>query len=221
MLWSYILTRFLDVIRRSFRQKRFEAKSSMLEGRPQVEGQGKFKCAFLAWRIDLAGRVAVVLKPGKPPRLCLVGIDGFGLVAAPARMGDVIDAAPERPAVPGVDQIKSQWRMHRNGRVQPRGRLPRLETDGGDRFARAAGFGHRHPPAVAGDDVTAFDKAGRLDLQPLDRRIDVAHGAARRALFAENMPWLERLTHFERNAAMVDPAEHGKPEFELRCVPFR
>ena len=59
----------------------------MQEQRPQVEGQGKFNCAFLARRIDLAGGVAVVLKPGQPPGLRLIGIDRFGLVAASAARG--------------------------------------------------------------------------------------------------------------------------------------
>src|ERR1019366_10165127 len=127
-----------------------------------VEGQGEFNCAFLARRIDLAGRVTMVLKPGKPPRLRLIGIDRFGLVAASAGMRDMVDAAPQRPAVPGIYEIKRQGRMDGNGRVQPRRRLPGLEADGGDRLAGTAGFRHRHPPAVTGDDVTALDKARRL-----------------------------------------------------------
>ena len=113
---------------------------SMQERRPQVEGQGKFNCAFLARRIDLAGGMAMILKPGQPPRLGLVGIDRFALVAASAGMGDVIDAAAERAAVPGIDQIKRQRRVNRNRRVQPRGRLPGLEADGRDRLARTAGL---------------------------------------------------------------------------------
>ena len=113
---------------------------SMQERRPQVEGQRKFNCAFLARRIDLAGRVAVVLKPGQPPRLGLVGIDRLGLVVASAGMGDVIDAAAQRAAVPGIDQIKRQRRVNRNGRMQARGRLPGLEADAGDRLAGAAGL---------------------------------------------------------------------------------
>src|ERR1700716_3123100 len=76
---------------------------SMQERRPQVEGQGEFNCAFLARRIDLAGRMAMILKPGQPPRLGLIGIDRFGVVTPAAGVGDMIDAAAERPAVPGVN----------------------------------------------------------------------------------------------------------------------
>ena len=48
------------------------------------------------------------------------------------------------------------------------------------------------------------DKAVGLDLQPLDGGIDIAHRAAGRALFAEHMPRLERLAHFELDAAALD-----------------
>src|SRR4029077_2766244 len=83
-------------------------QSSMQERRSQVEGQGKFNCAFLALRIDPARRMAVILESGEPPSLGLIGIDRLGLVVASARMRDVIDAAAERPAIPGVYQIKRQ-----------------------------------------------------------------------------------------------------------------
>src|SRR3982074_3057250 len=35
------------------------------------------------------------------------------------------------------------------------------------------------------------------------------------------MPGFERLAYFERDAAMMDAAESGKAEFELRRVPIR
>ena len=76
----------------------------MQERRPQVERQREFNCAFLGRRIDLARGVAVILKPGQPPRLGLIGIDRLGIVAAAAGMGDVVDAAAERAAVPGINQ---------------------------------------------------------------------------------------------------------------------
>src|SRR3981189_1361874 len=119
----------------------------MQERRPQVEGQGKLNCAFPRWRIDLAGGVAVVLEAGQPPRLGLVGIDRLGLVIAPAGMGDVIDAAAERAAVPGVDQGECEWRMDPNGRVQPGGRLPNSEASRREYSLGAPRFGDREPPS--------------------------------------------------------------------------
>src|SRR5258708_10574875 len=38
-----------------------------------------------------------------------------------------IDATAQRASVPGIDEIKGQRRVNRNGRVQSRGRLPRSE----------------------------------------------------------------------------------------------
>src|SRR5215207_3017798 len=105
--------------------------------------------------------------------------------------------------------------------MQPRGRLPGFETDGGNGLAGAAGRRHRHPPAVAGHDMAAFDEARGLDLQPLHRTIDIAHGATRGALFAEYVQRLQRLTQFQRDAAMMDAAEHRKTELELCRIPFR
>ena len=65
------------------------------------------------------------------------------------------------------------------------------------------------------------DEAVGLDLQPLDRGIDVAHRAAAAALFAQHMPGLERLAQFQLDAAVVDLAEDGKAEFALRLEPVR
>src|SRR6185369_5325353 len=98
--------------------------------------------------------------------------------------------------------------------MQPGCRLPGLETDGGNGLSGTSRRRHRHPPAIAGHDVAAFDEALGLDLQPLHRRVDIAHSAARRALFAEHMPGLQRLPQFERDAAMMDAAEHRKTKLE-------
>ena len=61
------------------------------------------------------------LEARKPARLGLVAVDREGVVAAPARMGDVIDAAAERAAGPGVEDVEGQRRIHRQHRVQRRG----------------------------------------------------------------------------------------------------
>src|SRR5947199_8619803 len=108
---------------------RFFYHISMRKRGPEVESQGEFEAAFLPRRVDLAGRVAVFLKPRQPPRLRLVGIDRLGFVSATAGMDDVIDTASQRQTIPGIDNVERQRRMHWNGRVQARGRLPRLEAD--------------------------------------------------------------------------------------------
>ena len=85
------------------------------------------------------------------------------------------------------------------------GEVPGLEAHAGDEFAGAAGRGSGTRAAVAGDDVTAFAQALDFDLQPLDRGIDEAHGAAGDVLFAQHVPGLDRLPQFEPHAAMTAP----------------
>src|SRR5207245_10419686 len=64
---------------------------SLQERGSQVEGQRKLICAFLGRRLHRTRRMAVVLEARQPPRLGLVGVDGLGVVAAAAGMGDVVD----------------------------------------------------------------------------------------------------------------------------------
>ena len=97
------------------------------ERRPQVEGQREFHRPFFRWRVDTAGGMAMLLEAGQPARLGLVGVDRLGLVVASAGMGDMIDAAADRAAAPGVDEVEGQRRMHGDRRMQRRGRLPGLK----------------------------------------------------------------------------------------------
>ena len=85
----------------------------------------------------------------QPPALRLVGIDREVLVAAAAGMRDVIDAAADRPLVPGVDDVEDERRVHRNRRVQAARRLPGPIADAGDELAARARRMQRHSPAVA------------------------------------------------------------------------
>src|SRR6266702_3073603 len=71
---------------------------SLQERGPQVEGQRKLICAFLQRRLHRTGRMAVILEARQPTRLGLIGVDGLGVVAAAAGMGDVVDEAAERAA---------------------------------------------------------------------------------------------------------------------------
>ena len=51
-------------------------------------------------------------------------LTGSVLVVAPARMHHVVSAAAERAAGPGVEQVEGQRRVHADGRMQRRRRLP-------------------------------------------------------------------------------------------------
>ena len=65
--------------------------------------------------------------------------------------------------------------------MQGRRRLPRTITNAADELAVAAGRAVRARPAVTGEDVTVGRQAGHVELQPFDRRIDVAQPFRQRA----------------------------------------
>ncbi len=144
------------------------AAASMRERRPEVQSQGKFEGPFLGRHSYRARRVPVVLKAGKPPRFGLVAIDRLGVVAPPPWMGDMVDTAAQRAAIPCVQNVESQRGVNRDRRVKTRRWLSCLEAYAGDGLARAFGIRHRQPAAIAGDHVPALDKAVDLDLQSLD-----------------------------------------------------
>ena len=88
--------------------------------------------------------------------LGLVGVHREVVVAAAARMGDVVRAAAERALGPRVDDVEDQRRVHGDGRMQAataaaRRGSARRRTNSPSRAGRL----QRHAPAVAGDDVSA------------------------------------------------------------------
>ena len=95
-----------------------------------------------------------------------------------------------------------------------------LKRTAGDRDARRSPVGcsgTRRP--VAGDDVAVGVGGGELDLQPLDRAVGVAHGAADGAGLAEDVPGLERLAELEVDAVDLDLAAEREAELGLRLEP--
>ena len=122
----------------------------------------------------------------------LVRVDGQDLIVPAARMRDVVSAPAKGALHPGVEQVKHQRRMDRNGRMEARRRLPRAEADASHELPLHAGRMQRHLAAIAGDDVASIDQAAHLHLEALDRRIDVAGRSRRGRLLAQNMPRLDR-----------------------------
>ena len=136
-------------------------------------------------------------------------------------MHHVILAAAERPPDPGVDDVEHQRRVDRDRRVQARRRLPGAVAHAGHELAVASRSGAAAPSGRcrsrrAGPAV----RPATLHLQPLDRRIDVAGGAAGRAFLAEHVPRLERLPQLELDAARADVAEQREAELEVRREPL-
>ena len=62
--------------------------------------------------------------------------------------------------------------------------------------------------------------AGHLHLQPLDRGIHVANGAAGSRFFAHHVPRLERLTHLEVHAAARHRAAQREAKLQMRREPL-
>ena len=168
-------------------------------------------------RLLRAGRVAEGGEAGDAPPLCLERVRRQPLVREAARVGDVVRAAGDRAAGPGVDQIEDQRHVHADGRVQRRRRLPGAIAHAGHGLAGRAGGVQGDAPAIAGDDVTHLDQPAGLDLQPLDRRVDVAGGAAGAGLLAEHVPGLDRLPQIQGHAVGGDAA--GEREAEVAVGP--
>ena len=88
--------------------------------------------------------MAVILEPRQPPRLRLIGIDRKSLVVAATWMGDMIDAAAERAAVPEVEKVERQRRMRRlSSDAGPDGGFQALKRTPATASPNVAGRRHR------------------------------------------------------------------------------
>ena len=120
---------------------------SLQAGRPpQVKRVGKFAGQFLGRNRQRARRVSVVLEPRLAPRFGLVVVDRHGIVVAPARVRDLIDAAAQRAVVPRVVDVERQRSMRLHHRMQTLGRGPGLVANTADSLARRYRC-QRHPAA--------------------------------------------------------------------------
>ncbi len=173
---------------------------------PQVERQRKLGMRRLGRRFVSSGRMAARLEARKAARFRFIAVDREGVVAEPARMGDVINAAAKRTPAPAIENVEDQRRMHGNRRVHRRRRLPGFVAHCADRDAIRGGLGQGQAAAVAGNDVALGIRAGELHLQALGRRIGVARCPADRARFPQHMPRLQRLAQFELDALVLDLA---------------
>src|SRR5258705_5584827 len=200
---------------------RWAIAPSNLSRPAQVERHRVFQRPLFGRNVERSGRVPVVLEPSEAPGAGLIGINREGFVVAATRMRDVVDAAAQRAAVPPVVDVEGQRRLHVDGGLQGRLQRPRLETHTRNIFAGAPGRDEWQTPAVAGDHVTLRVETLHLHLEPLDRGIDEARGAARDPLLAHHMPGLERVAKLELDPAAGDRAVVRKTEFALRLVPHR
>src|SRR4029079_10764533 len=68
--------------------------------------------------------------------------------------------------------------------------------------------------------VSIRGQARGFDLETLYGRVDVAHGAAGRALLAHHVPGLERVAQLHFDAAGGELSVLGKTELEMRREPL-
>ena len=135
-------------------------------------------------------------------------------------MSDVPRAAPDRPAVPTVQYIEHERRVHGNRGMQTGRRLPRAEPDARHEFADGARRAQRNPAAVAGHDVPPVRQPSHLDLHAFQRRIHVSGRPAADNLLAEHVPGFDGLSQFDIDALSGDLTDHRKSEFEVRGKPL-
>ena len=137
----------------------------------------------------------------------------------PPGVRHVVRAAAHGPARPRVDDIEGQRRVHPDGGVQARWRLPRAVADAGHALAVGPGGAQRQPPPVAGHHVPPVDRAAREHLQPLDRRVDVAGRRPRLRLLPQDVPRLARGAQRQLDVAARDAADARVAELEVRVEP--
>ena len=143
---------------------------------------------------------------------------GKRLVRPAAGMDDVVRAPAERSGAPAIHHVEHERRVNTDRRMQRGGWLPGPEAHTGHERPRSLRRLQGDEPAVAGDRVPRRREAVDPDLQPLDRRVDVAGGRAAR-LLPEHVPGLDRLAQLDRDPVDVRHAEAREAELEERLEP--
>src|SRR5258708_34411594 len=104
--------------------------------------------------------------------------------------------------------------------MRRRRRRRRQEPHARDELASRARRMERYPPPVAGDDVARVGEPANLDLDALERGIDVARRPRTGRLLTEDVPRLDALPELERDAARrLDLAADRKAKFVVGREP--
>ncbi len=108
--------------------------------------------------------MAEVPETADAARLGLIAVDRVGVEAASAGMGDKVGTAAQYAIAPGIHDVENQRRIHANGRMQGRGRVPCFVANARHVLTLGAAAAERHPAAVADQDVAIFYKAAHFHL---------------------------------------------------------
>src|SRR3954465_11378527 len=103
-------------------------------------------------------------------------------------MSGVICATTERAFVPAIHDIENERRMNLDRRLKTIWWLPRTETDTGHKLAFIPGGMQRNAPSITSNCVPRVCHARDLDLEPFERRINIADGRACEAFLPEYVP---------------------------------
>jgi hypothetical protein len=165
-------------------------------------------------------RVPDAKEARQTPALGLERVHGKTLMAAPARMNHMISTTAFRSMHPGVHYIECQWRMNPDFGMQRRPRLPGAKAHTRNVFSVAPGRAQRQRAPVAGRHIALRREPAHLELDALERGVDITHRAARRAFLAEHVPGLERLAQLQLRDPQRLIAELRKAELEMRREPL-
>src|SRR5207253_4460128 len=93
-------------------------------GSAQVERERKVGVALLGPQLDFLWRMPHPDEAREAAAFGFISIHRKILVSEAARMRHVVLAAAERALHPGIDEVEGERRVHADGRVQRRRRLP-------------------------------------------------------------------------------------------------
>jgi hypothetical protein len=120
-------------------------------------------------------------------------------------------------AAPRVEHVEDQRRVHADGRMQARRRLPRAVAHARPRTRPPCRWGAAGSSRCSDQVARVGELPATEHLHALDRGIDEAHRAATRRFLAQHVPRLKRLAQFDLHAAVGHRAEPREAELEVRA----
>src|ERR1043166_959390 len=111
--------------------------------------------------------------------------------------------------------------MNADGGMQAIWRLPGPKAHSGHEFPLGAGRMKGQGTSVASNLMARINHALKFDLQPFQRRIDIARRAPGGTLLTQYMPWFQRLANLQADSALRHRAVMWKAELEVWQEPIR